>query len=231
MAPSATPSRSDLVSSRVAGGGRAIHVSLPHVTRTATSWSNCRYYSSVLVRILFFLLSWWIGRPSWKGSARGSRRRSGAGRASDSACMCDNRVVVANFQVISRFLDIYRDRSCPLFSSKGQLFPSTIRSRQRSRHRSRHAVDNAIRRDTTLRHGLIVTKIKDKRERKEWTKRKSGREGWWKRKKEIVEKEGEQEVKEERKRARDRYAGWVGGRVAEEEVRRKFLVGKPVFLG
>lgn len=131
--------------------------------------------------------------------------------------MCDNRVVVANFQVISRFLDIYRDRSCPLFSSKGQLFPSTIRSRQRSRqrsrHRSRHAVDNAIQRDTTLRRRLIVTKIKDKKERerkerKEWIKRRSGRESWWKKgKKEVVEKEKEQEIKKERKGARDRYAG------------------------
>lgn len=155
--------------------------------------------------------------------------------------MCDNRVVVANFQVISRFLDIYRDRSCPLFSSKGQLFPSTIRSRQRSRqrsrHRSRHAVDNAIQRDTTLRRRLIVTKIKDKKERerkerKEWIKRRSGRESWWKKgKKEVVEKEKEQEIKKERKGARDRYAGWVGGWLAEEEVWRKFLVGKPVFLG
>lgn len=81
-----------------------------------------------------------------------------------------------------------------------------------------------------------MTKIKDKKERerkerKEWIKRRSGRESWWKKKKEVVEKEKEQEIKKERKGARDRYAGWVGGWLAEEEVWRKFLVGKPVFLG
>lgn len=79
-----------------------------------------------------------------------------------------------------------------------------------------------------------MTKIKDKRERrvdrekkrKERLVEKEKRKKWWRRRKSRKEKGRKGEERET-----DKLAGWVGGWLAEEEVWRKFLVGKPVFLG
>lgn len=118
------------------------------------------------------------------------------------------------WQISRWFLDfsiyIEIDRA-PYPRRRDNLFPSTIIrsrqwSRQRLRHRSRHAVDNAIQRDTTLHHGLIVTKIKDKRERRvDREKKRKERLVEKEKKEEVVEKKEEQEGKrKERRGARDR---------------------------
>lgn len=108
----------------------------------------------------------------------------------------------------------------PLILVEGTIIPfDDPFTTQRSRHRSRHAVDNAILRDTTLRHGLIVTKIKDKRE-KERERRVNE-----KKKKKEIEKEGEGERtggrrgKERSERPIHWLGGWAGGgRGSLEEV-------------
>lgn len=128
----------------------------------------------------------------------------------------------------------------PLILVEGTIYSLRRSSVHDSDHDSDYATDrampwitryNAIRRFVT---DWSWRKLRTK-EREEWIERKSGRKGWWKKKKRKKwwrrRKSRKEKGRKGEERETDKLAGWVGGWLAEEEVWRKFLVGKPVFLG